>query len=90
MRMTVCNTILCLLIVLIGIALSSSSAIETDDYAAANGDWNDFDGYYPAHILNVRAPNSRFWKRRTPSKFWKRSVHEPAMSNNDMVDSANN
>jgi hypothetical protein len=82
MRMTLSNTILCLLIVLFGIAFSSSSAIDHDDYAAANVDWNDFDSYYPSHLLNARAAKSRFWKRGQLRKFWKRS----AMNNNDMAD----
>ncbi len=72
-----------------GIALSSSSSMDNDDNAAASIDWNDFDSYYPTHLLNVRAAKSRFWKRVPARKFWKRSVFEPAM-NNDMADSAYN
>ena len=87
MRMIFINAILCLFIVLIGIAFSSSSAIDTDDFAAANFDWNDFDSY-PSHFLNARAAKSRFWKRRQPSRFWKRSLSESAL--NEMTDSANN
>lgn len=83
MRMTCINTILCLFIALIGIALSSSSAIESDDNLAANIDWNDLDSYYPTHFLNARAAKSRFWKRAPARKFWKRSV-----TNSDMADSA--
>jgi hypothetical protein len=78
MRTTFINTILCLFIVLIGIALDS------DDNVAANFDWNDFD-YYPSHLLNARAAKSRFWKRAPARKFWKRS----AMTN-DIADSAYN
>jgi len=86
--MTLINTILCLFIVLIGIALSSSSSIDNDDNAAANLEWNDFDSYYPAHFLNARAAKSRFWKRAPHRKFWKRSLVESTMNNNDMADSA--
>lgn len=86
MRMTFMNTILCLFIVLIGIALSSSSSVDNDDYLAANLDWNDLDTYYPAHLLNARAAKSRFWKRAPARKFWKRSAVESAINNNDMAD----
>jgi hypothetical protein len=89
MRMTFINTVLCLFIVFIGIALSSSSSVDTDDYAAALTDWSDFDSYYSPH-LSARAAKSRFWKRAPPRRFWKRSVLEPAMNNNDMGDFANN
>lgn len=82
MRMTFINTILCLFIVVIGIAFSSSSAIENDD-VAANIDWNDLDSYYPTHFLSARAAKSRFWKRAPARKFWKRSA-----LNNDMADTA--
>ncbi|CAF0883068.1 unnamed protein product [Adineta steineri] len=84
MRMTLINTILCLFIALIGITLSSSSSLDNDDYATANSDWNQFDSYYPTHFLNVRAAKSRFWKRAPPRKFWKRSLDESTMNNNDM------
>jgi hypothetical protein len=89
MRMTLSNTILFLFIVLIGIALSSSSAIDNDDNVAANIEWNDFDSYYPVHFLNARAAKSRFWKRAPVRKFWKRSLFEPAI-NKDMADTAYN
>jgi len=88
MRMTLINTILCLFIALIGITLSSSFSLDNDDYAAVNNDWNDVDNYYPAHFLNARAAKSRFWKRAPPRKFWKRSLFESAVNNNDMADSA--
>jgi len=87
--MTFINTILCLFIVLIGIAISSSSSIDNDDNVAANLEWNDLDSYYPNHFLNARAAKSRFWKRAPHRKFWKRSVLEPAI-NNDMADSEYN
>ena len=89
MRLTLINTILCLFIVLIGIALSSSSSFDTDDYATANLDWNDLDNYYPAHALNARAAKSRFWKRVPHRKFWKRSVVESAINKNNLAASAN-
>lgn len=89
MRLTLINTILCLFIVVIGIALSSSSSFDTDDYASANLDWNDLDSYYPAHALNARAVKSRFWKRAPHRKFWKRSVVETAMNNNNLAASIN-
>lgn len=82
MRMTFLNTIFCFFIVLIGIAISSSSSIDNDDNIAANLDWHDFDAYYPTHYLNARAAKSRFWKRAPARKFWKRSV-----TNNDRADS---
>jgi hypothetical protein len=85
MRMPLINTILCLFIVIIGIALASSSSIDNDDNVAANVDWNDFDNFYPAHYLSGRAAKSRFWKRAPARKFWKRSA-----INNDMADSAYN
>ncbi|CAF0829125.1 unnamed protein product [Rotaria sordida] len=90
MRMISINAILCLFIVLIGIAVSSSSLIDNDEdaAAAAAADWNYFDSYYPAHLLKARAAKSRFWKRAPHRKFWKRSLNEPAMNNNDMADSA--
>ena len=83
MRLTFINTILCLFLVVIGITLSMSSSIETDDNLASNINWNDFDDFYPAHFLNARAVKSRFWKRAPHRHFWKRSV-----SNNDMIDSS--
>jgi hypothetical protein len=83
MRMTFINTILCLFIVIISIALSSSSAIENDDDVAANLDWDDFGNYYPAHLFNVRAAKSRFWKRAPHRKFWKRSLYQNDMAGED-------
>jgi hypothetical protein len=88
MRMTFISTILCLFIVLIGIALASSS-MDNDDNVAANFDWNDFDSYYPSHLLDVRAAKSRFWKRVPHRKFWKRSLFESSMNNNNMAGSEN-
>jgi len=80
MRTVFINTFLCVLIVIIGITLSSSASIDSDDYAAAaNSDWMDFDTLYPVHQLDARAAKSRFWKRVPHRKFWKRST-----SNNDM------
>ena len=80
MRLTLINTLLCLFIALVGIALSSSSSIDADEYAAANLDWNDLDNYDAVRLLNARAVNSRFWKRAPQRKFWKRSVEESNMN----------
>jgi hypothetical protein len=80
MRTAFINTILCFLIVIIGITFSSSASIDNDDYAAANTDWTDFDTLYPVHQLDARAAKSRFWKRVPPRRFWKRSTKD----NNDM------
>lgn len=86
MRLTFINTILCLFIVVMGIALSTSSSVENDDNLAMNMDWNDFENFYPAHFLNARAAKSRFWKRAPRRHFWKRSLDQSAMAN-DMIDS---
>lgn len=85
MRMVSMNILLCLLIVLIGIAVSSSASIDADENTAPV-DWNYFDTYYPYHLLKARAAKSRFWKRAPHRKFWKRSVFESAMNNNDMAE----
>ncbi|UJR37115.1 hypothetical protein I4U23_029819 [Adineta vaga] len=85
MRTTLINTILFLFIAFIGITLSSSSSPDNDGNAAVeNIDWEDFDNYYPAHILSARAAKSRFWKRMSQRKFWKRS----ALTDTDMADAA--
>ena len=84
MRLTFINTILSLFIVVILIAFSSSTTTENDDDVAANIDWDAFGNYYPAHLFNVRAAKSRFWKRAPQRKFWKRSLHQ-----NDLVDQDN-
>lgn len=80
MRFNLINTFLCLLIVFMGIALSSSSLsssfADTDDYANGNLDLNELDAFYPAHVLDARAAKSRFWKRAPQRKFWKRSIFE--------------
>jgi hypothetical protein len=81
MRLTLINTILCLFIVVVGIALSSSSSMDADDNSPANIDWSDLDTYYPVHALNARATKSRFWKRAPHRKFWKRSILESAADN---------
>lgn len=86
MRLTFINTILCLFIVVMGIALSTSSSVENDDNLAMNMDWNDFDNFYPAHFLNARATKSRFWKRAPRRHFWKRALESSAIPN-DMIDS---
>ncbi|CAF4096544.1 unnamed protein product [Rotaria socialis] len=85
MRMISVNFILCLLIVLIGIAVSSSSPTDNDE-STAPADWNYFDAYYPYHLLKARAAKSRFWKRSPHRKFWKRSLSELAMNNDDMTE----
>ncbi|CAF2151709.1 unnamed protein product [Rotaria magnacalcarata] len=85
MRMISINFILCLLIVLIGIAVSSSSSTDNDE-SAPPADWNYFDAYYPYHLLKARAAKSRFWKRAPHRKFWKRSLSELAMNNDDMTE----
>lgn len=79
--MTYLNTIFCLLIVLFGIAFSSTSSIDNDDNVVSNLEWNDLDAYYPTHFMNVRAAKSKFWKRAPHRKFWKRSVPEQNMPN---------
>lgn len=89
MRMILVNIIICVFIVLLGIAFSSSSSIDSDDLAAANLDWNYYDSYYPAHLLKARAAKSRFWKRTPYRKFWKRSLLDSDMNNNDADESAN-
>ena len=76
MRLSFINSLFCLFLAFLAIALSSSATLENDDYVLGNLDWNDFDGYYPAHALNVRAAKSRFWKRAPRRHFWKRSVVE--------------
>ena len=86
MRIILINTILCLFIVLIGIAYSSSSSIDDDDFATGNIDWNYFDNHSPIHLLNGREYKSRFWKRVPYRKFWKRSSSASAMNNNGMAD----
>jgi hypothetical protein len=83
MRMIFINTILCLLIVVISIAFSSSSTIENDDNLDANLDSDDFGNYYPIHLFNTRAAKSRFWKRAPHRKFWKRSLHENDLAGQD-------
>jgi hypothetical protein len=80
MRTVFISTILCVLIVIIGITVSSSASIDNDDYAAANSDWIDFDTLYPVHQLDARAAKSRFWKRMPHRKFWKRSTLDNDMS----------
>ena len=79
MRLSLINSLFCLLLAFLAIALSSSSTLENDDYVLGNIDWNDFDGYYPVHGLNVRAAKSRFWKRAPRRHFWKRSITEENM-----------
>ncbi len=74
MRSLLINTILCFLIVIICITLSSSTSIDNDDdYAAsiANNNWMYFDTIDPVHQLDARAAKSRFWKRAPHRKFWK-------------------
>ena len=80
MRTVLINTILFLLIVILGITVSSAASIDNEEYAAANSDWMDFDTLYPVHQLDARAAKSRFWKRAPHRKFWKRSASEDDMS----------
>ena len=81
MRLSLINSLFCLFVAFLAIALSSSSTLENDDYVLGNIDWNDFDGYYPEHALNVRAAKSRFWKRAPRRHFWKRSLVQDKMEN---------
>ena len=76
MRPTLINTILCLLIVLLGMTLSSSVPSVHDEYPAVNADWLKVDLDEAAHQLDVRAAKSRFWKRTPPRRFWKRASGE--------------
>ncbi|CAF2526455.1 unnamed protein product [Rotaria sp. Silwood2] len=87
MHSTLMNTCLWFFIVIISITFLSTASLENDEYALADSDWLDFDTYYPAYKFDTRAINSRFWKRLPQRHFWKRSVVESAMKNNDMVKS---
>ncbi len=87
MRTSLINTILCFLIVIIGVTLSTSASLDNDDHAAINMDWADLDNYDAIHQLDARAAKSRFWKRAPHRHFWKRSI---SMKNNDMPKSVSN
>lgn len=77
MRAILITTIVTVLILLLGLTLSTSVSMDNEDYiAAVNNDWLDWDRAFPAHQLDVRAAKSRFWKRTPHRKFWKRSTME--------------
>ena len=75
MRAILINTILVLVILILGSTFSSSVPTDNEDYVAAvdNG-WLDWERAFPTHQLEVRAGKSRFWKRTPHRKFWKRSI----------------
>ncbi|CAF1237040.1 unnamed protein product [Rotaria sordida] len=87
MHTTLMNTFLCFFIVIISITFLSSALLENDEYSLADNDWMDFNSYYPTYKFDTRAVNSRFWKRLPQRHFWKRSLIESKMNNNDMVKS---
>ncbi|CAF1441276.1 unnamed protein product [Rotaria sordida] len=87
MHTTLMNTFLCFFIVIISITFLSSALLENDEYSLADNDWMDFNSYYPTYKFDTRAVNSRFWKRLPQRHFWKRSLIESTMNNNDMVKS---
>lgn len=80
MRTTLINTILCLLIVVIGMTLSASVPSDHEEYPAVNGDWLNVDLDEVAHQLDARAAKSRFWKRTPPRRFWKRASSDSLLA----------
>ncbi|CAF3372373.1 unnamed protein product [Rotaria socialis] len=87
MRATLINSLLCcFFIVLLGIICLSSASIDNDEYSL-DTDWMDYSSFHPVHALEDRAIHSRFWKRPRHRHFWKRSLVEPSMQNDNTVKS---
>ncbi|CAF3730808.1 unnamed protein product [Rotaria socialis] len=62
------------------------ASIDNDEYSL-DTDWMDYSSFHPVHALEDRAIHSRFWKRPRHRHFWKRSLVEPSMQNDNTVKS---